>query len=99
MACNAMEGSTYNSFVPKYKALWTIMKPLAQLHHDRKFWLQGEPENKLLNTIHNDEDAEEGEDDEIGPGCYVLDIGISYDARRSGFARSTCGCTNVAMNF
>jgi hypothetical protein len=80
---NAMEGSlsTYGSIIPKYRAQWEKLndnEALAQLH--RKFWPQGEPsksDSELLN-IHDDEDAdsEEGEDNEIGPGCYVLDLGI-----------------------
>ncbi|KAH9051432.1 hypothetical protein EDB87DRAFT_1687260 [Lactarius vividus] len=51
---------------------------LAQLH--RKFWrrgMQGRPENKSVNV---NEDKDEG--DEIGPGCYILDLGIP-DLRRS----------------
>ena len=43
---------------------------LEQLHP--KLWPQGESGNKLLN-IHEDI---EGEDNEIGPGCYILDLGI-----------------------
>ncbi|KAF8256445.1 hypothetical protein EI94DRAFT_1837385 [Lactarius quietus] len=40
---------------------------IAQLHE--RFWCQGAYKDELLNTP-------EDEDSEIGPGCFVLDIGI-----------------------
>jgi hypothetical protein len=69
-----MEGSlsTYDSIIPRYGAQWEKLDDndaLMQLH--RKFWLQG-IKNKLL-CIH---DAEEGNDDDIGPGCYLLDLEV-----------------------
>ncbi len=71
--------STYDSIIPKTGAQWPRLHnthALARLH--RKFWgqsMQGEPENKSLN-VDWDEDAEEDEEDGIGPGCYILDLGI-----------------------
>ena len=60
----------------RQKAKWEKlddMEELVQLH--RKFWIQGESANILLNP-REPEDLDEGDGDDIGPNCHVLDIGI-----------------------
>ena len=60
----------------RQKAKWEKlddMEELVQLH--RKFWIQGESANILLNP-REPEDSDEGDGDDIGPNCHVLDIGI-----------------------
>ncbi|KAH9080202.1 hypothetical protein EDB83DRAFT_2513110 [Lactarius deliciosus] len=69
--------STYDSIVPYY--CWRMLDGthvLAMLHDkfwaksmedEEKEWRKAQPENELMNV--EDEDA-------IGPGCYILDLGI-----------------------
>ena len=60
-----------NFFCGPWEKLNDDAHELVQLHH--KFW--NKPESDLLDK-HEDKSAEGGEDDEIGPGCHILDIGI-----------------------
>jgi hypothetical protein len=67
--------STYDSIFPEYGTRWTPLPgshPFAQLRD--KFWgecMQDE-ETKWRET----QQSEEDEGDEIGPGCYILRLGI-----------------------
>ncbi len=70
--------STYGSIIPQTETQWTKLddtNALARLH--RKFWPRGETQNELMN-VDEDEytEEDEDEDEEIGPGCYVLDLGV-----------------------
>ena len=72
----AMNQPTIDSILHRrQKAKWEKlddMEELVQLH--RKFWIQGESANILLNPL---EPEDEGDgDDDIGPNCHVLNIGI-----------------------
>ena len=53
---------------------WRYFSNEYELEHlHRRFWIQGESRNILLNPP---EPEDEGDDDDIGPNCHVLDIGI-----------------------
>ena len=59
----------------RQKAKWEKlddMEELVQLH--RKFWIQGEFANILLNPREPEDEGYGGDD--IGPNCHILDIGI-----------------------
>ncbi|KAH8994357.1 hypothetical protein EDB86DRAFT_2926188 [Lactarius hatsudake] len=72
--------STYDSIVPYYYKYWCMLDDthvLAMLHDkcwaksmedEEEEWRKAQPENELMNA---DEDG-----DVIGPGCYILDLGI-----------------------
>ena len=71
--CHNMADSIGSILYPYEQGLWRKFNgyELEQLH--RKFWIQGESRNILLNPR---ETEDEGDDDDIGPNCHVLDIGL-----------------------
>ena len=44
------------------------------VHLHRRFWIQGEAGNTLLNPLEPEDEGDD--DDDIGPNCHILDIGI-----------------------
>ena len=75
--------STYNSIVPDNVPQWTriLDSEFAQLHarfwgadfqEEEKKWRETQSKDPPMNVDVDNETAEEDEEDETGPGCFIL---------------------------